>query len=723
MPVATDPERRTALAQFRLKLDGSAAPREVEAAVIAVTIDERPNLPAMFEIRLASPGMVWPDETHIKEGKEVEITAGPAADEVSLIVGKITTIEADLVESGPTVTVRGYDLSFALHRDVRSRSFLEQTDAEIVTAIASEAGLTAQTDTTDVVHAYAFQHAQTNWDFLQDRADRNGFELRVVGRDLVFRAFEAREAPIELEWAVNMKRFQPRLSVAEQVDEVQVRGWDVATKDAIVGRATTGRGAPELAQHRPGGEVAQEVWGRAVRVIADVPVASQAEADHLAQTTLDDISQGFVTAQGECAGNPKLRVGAAVKISGVGTRFEGTYHVTGVTHRFTKTAGHQSSFACSSRRPGTIGALLAPAAHRPVAPGVMTGVVTNNDDPDKLARVKVKLPWLFDNDESHWARLVAPEAGPGRGFLNVPEVNDEVLVAFEHGDPTRPFVLGSLWNGKDAPPAGTKAAVENGSVNQRVWKSRSGHLLEFDDSAGDEAINIIDKTGNNHIKIVSQGNRLEIRMRGNIRIAAGGKMNLTAQDDVMIESKTGTVTMKGVDVVVEAAKTGSVQTGTSLRMDNGTEFIHTVGTTAAVAAANAISLETGGTLDIIGTGDASVELGGNMTLAVTGNSSETVGGTREMDVGGSCQLSSGDNFQIDTAAILAARSGGDTKILSATAVEITGMGPVQVSGASLSLDGKALVGVNGTLVSVKGTTTSIEGDALVKVSGAMVMLN
>src|SRR5437868_3604561 len=86
--------------------------------------------------------------------------------------------------------------------------------------------------------------------------------------------------------------------------------------------------------------------------------------------------------------------------------------------------------------------------------GVVVGVVTNNQgDPDGLGRVKVKFPWLSNEEESFWARVAAPMAGKERGFYFLPEVEDEVLVAFEQGDVRFPYVVGSLWNGKDAPPA------------------------------------------------------------------------------------------------------------------------------------------------------------------------------------------------------------------------------------------------------------------------------
>jgi uncharacterized protein involved in type VI secretion and phage assembly len=192
--------------------------------------------------------------------------------------------------------------------------------------------------------------------------------------------------------------------------------------------------------------------------------------------------------------------------------------------------------------------------------GVVVGVVTNNKDPDKMGRVKVKLPWLSDSEESDWARVASPMAGKSRGAFYLPEVDDEVLVAFEHGDARVPYVLGALWNGKDSPP------VDNadGKNDKRVFYSRAGHKLVFDDNAqqgqvliktkagnqvllddasGGEKITIQDKTGN---KIVLDSSAITIEAQmslsikaTNIELKANGQM--TVDGGSMLTLKGGMV--------------------------------------------------------------------------------------------------------------------------------------------------------------------------------------
>ena len=125
--------------------------------------------------------------------------------------------------------------------------------------------------------------------------------------------------------------------------------------------------------------------------------------------------------------------------------------------------------------------------------GAVVGVVTSLDDPDGLGRVKVAYPWLQDDIESPWARMVSFMAGNDRGAVFRPEIEDEVLVVFEHGDMRRPYVIGALWNGSDAIPEERGADADN---NIRLIKSRSGHTIIFDDSDGEEVITINDIHGN-----------------------------------------------------------------------------------------------------------------------------------------------------------------------------------------------------------------------------------
>jgi uncharacterized protein involved in type VI secretion and phage assembly len=201
---------------------------------------------------------------------------------------------------------------------------------------------------------------------------------------------------------------------------------------------------------------------------------------------------------------------------------------------------------------GTLASLLfSPDDTGPRLFGVGVGIVTNNNDPKGLGRVKVKCPWMADHHESFWARVVTPMAGKGRGLYLLPEVDDEVLLAFEHGVPRFAYVLGSLWNGKDTPPESNK----NGKNDHRTLKSRSGHVIRLDDTDGDERIEILDKSGKNRIVIRTAKNELTIEAGSGIAVTArGGALELSGASVQITANGSLSIKANGTIEVVAAGQ-------------------------------------------------------------------------------------------------------------------------------------------------------------------------
>lgn len=187
--------------------------------------------------------------------------------------------------------------------------------------------------------------------------------------------------------------------------------------------------------------------------------------------------------------------------------------------------------------------------------GVVVGIVTNNEDPEDQGRVKVKFPWLSDEDESHWARVVTPMAGNERGIYFLPEVEDEVLVAFLHGDIRFPYIVGALWNGKDLPPENNS----DGKNNIRVIKSRSGHVITLNDEAGKERIEIIDKSEKNSIIFDTENNTITITTDKDIILSASkGTIKLEAQK-IEMNSSAETKIEAGAGMEVKASTTMNIE--------------------------------------------------------------------------------------------------------------------------------------------------------------------
>jgi uncharacterized protein involved in type VI secretion and phage assembly len=163
--------------------------------------------------------------------------------------------------------------------------------------------------------------------------------------------------------------------------------------------------------------------------------------------------------------------------------------------------------------------------------GVAIAVVTQNRDDDGLCRVKVRYPWYEKPRESYWARLATPMAGGARGLVMIPEVGDEVLVAFEREDLRFPYILGALWNGQDKPPV----ANDDGRNDKRKLVSRKNHYLLFDDGS-QGVVELAHEKGrkvtfdDNGIVVQDEnGNLVQIdSSSGTMTLQANGQLNITA---------------------------------------------------------------------------------------------------------------------------------------------------------------------------------------------------
>ncbi len=181
--------------------------------------------------------------------------------------------------------------------------------------------------------------------------------------------------------------------------------------------------------------------------------------------------------------------------------------------------------------------------------GVVIGIVTNNEDPEGIGRVKVNFPWLSPEDESNWARVATPMAGNDRGIYFLPEIDDEVLIMFEHGDMRFPYIIGSLWNGQDSPPANNS----DGNNNIRVIKSRNGHVIRLIDEDGAEKIEIIDKSEANSIVFDTSENTITI----------------TSDKDIVLNASQGTIKLDAQKVEINSSAETKLESGSGLKVEAG----------------------------------------------------------------------------------------------------------------------------------------------------------
>jgi len=560
-----------------IKIDEVEQTEKLKSDLVEVVVDTALSLPGAFSLLVTNADLAH--DAAFDVGKKVEIRFLPATPGMGnppppLISGIITAIEP-VFSSDYTalLRVRGYEKCIKLSQGKKIRTYREMTDSGIASKIIGENGLSLEMGSTPVRHPHVIQFNQTDWDFLMIRARQLGFVVCVDGEKLKINKPPTGGPDVELKWPDDILRFEPRLSFLGQVANVTVSGWDGKQKQAIsstVSKADPGpyRNIPD--NSRTGAStVSSSVSSKVGETVVDQPLVSMEEAKTMAQAILDRTESGFITAEGESYGNPALKAGRRVKISGVGKKFAGTYLVTQARHEYH--SGHYTTcFSINGASPETILSLVSrDTEEENRINGVVTAVVTNSQDPDKAGRVKVKYPWLKDVSgtevESDWARVAIIGGGKDRGIGFLPEVDDEVLVAFANGDINAPHIVGALWNSKDTAPTGM---ITSGKTVQRVVRSRSGHVIILDDTDGSENITIKDKTGKNSIVINSKDNSMTIQSEGDLTLQAKGKLVLKSNQDASLVSSQGKTEIKGsTELALSSAVKASLAGAAGAKLD------------------------------------------------------------------------------------------------------------------------------------------------------------
>jgi phage protein D len=547
--------------KFQIKIDGAPLPPEVESLLVAVLVEDNLALPDVFCLTFRDQLRAVLSTAKVKIGSVVAIAvvseAAPGGE--PLLTGEVTAVETEYDGGGTFTAVRGFDHSHRLFRGRTTATYQNATYSDIVQTVAKRAGLATGTiDPTSPPHPHVSQANVADWQFLQSLAREIGYEVAVVDGKLDFRrptesstgpgkgSYDSAD-PLQLVYGSNLLKLHATVTAAEQVKEVQVRGWDVTQKRAVVGTAPGKTTSAELSVAPA--DLAGK-FAAANYVGVDVPYGTQAEVDTAAKALAEDIAAAFAELDGTARGNPKLRAGKAVSLSLVGAPFDGKYRLTCTRHIYDPHDGYTTAFVASGRQERTLLGLTGggngSGSTRPY-PGVVIAVVTDVNDPDGLGRVKLKFPWLSDSYETDWARTVQAGAGAQRGTVILPEVNDEVLVAFEQGDPGTPFVIGGLYNGVDRPPLGERLIDgSTGAVKRRGFVSKKGGMIVFFDDDADEGIALL--TGDRKYRIALN------KTKTTIHIASDGKVEIEGAQDVTIKAGTNLKLQAGASLELKGAK-------------------------------------------------------------------------------------------------------------------------------------------------------------------------
>ena len=548
-----------------IEIDGSPLDASVEPLIEEVVVDNHVLLPDTFQIVLHDLALDVLDKAHLKIGSKVEIkgTALGSQQPESLVTGEVTSLGGEYHAGGSRLIVRGYDLSHRLHRGRQSATFLNQKDSDIARSVASAASLDLGTiDESGEVHDWVSQANLSDWDFLKARANQIGFEVTVSDGKFHFRKPpDASDAPgdgdydsadpLQLVFGQDLLQFRPRVTSAEQVSSVEMRGWDRDAKKAVVATADAKTSSAVLTD-APSDLAA--LFGSRTYSVVTWPQTTQAGAERGAAAVADTIASAFAEADGSARGNPKLKAGVAVSVAAVAGAFAGQYTLSQTRHIFDDD-GYRTDFQVSGRAQRSLLGLAggsapsaSPSGGSAIA-GLAIALVTDNDDPSEQSRVKLRFPWLSDSFESDWAPVSQLGAGPDSGAVFLPEIGDEVLVGFGFGDMRQPYVIGGLHNGVDKPKLGDDL-LDNGAVKRRGIVSRKGHKLVFLDAADKSGIALISSDGKIRIGLKETDGELHIVCDGKVVIESTGDMELSAQGSLALSGDSGVTIKSSANVEV-----------------------------------------------------------------------------------------------------------------------------------------------------------------------------
>jgi len=579
------PARTLLVTAPSIKVNGADTPATDDAAIVDLTVSSTNGMPSQLTIRFTDNDFTLLDGPRYVVGAAIAVSFPDAKGTMTKVFdGEVVSVGVDQRADqfdGCELTVTALDASHRLSKATTVRTFQKQSYADVVSTIAREAGLRATVDSTPIKFDYLIQ-TTTNYAFLNEIAFRTGFEWRIVDGALVFKK-RTRTAPKKVSYGEDVRRIRARFTAASEATKVTVRSWDPLTKRVVVGEETIANarsagangGTSDLGD---GGRTKAKAFAGALGSSTLIATSSD-EAKEIASALGSRVATADLDVRCECLGNPTITAGSTVQIDNAGTKLSGTYYVTSVDHHFGRGGDMTTTFSTGSQDSASIVDLLGGGAEH-VGPfgklGLTIGIVTNNKDPDGVGRVRVKFPALSDQEESWWARVVTPGAGSSAGLMFMPQIDDEVLVGFEHGDMRRAFVLGGVWGAKAKPPTAAETFLAQNKVVHWGLRTMNGTTLGI--RSGDKPedkhykVALPDGTtqymGSDKTEIVAMNKSIELRSgQASILITDKGDIQIKG-GNIKLEATQG-ITIDGLTIAGKAKTSFKAEGATSLDLKGG----------------------------------------------------------------------------------------------------------------------------------------------------------
>ncbi|MCB0967702.1 MAG: hypothetical protein KDB37_12775 [Ilumatobacter sp.] len=547
---------------YDIKIDGGILSDADLINLRRVTVERSWSAADRAVLEFRSPDFEFPGG--VDDPLTVQLVIGGRPQTPLLFAGTIVGVGLRVVNGEGVVVVEALDDRHKLARKIEPKTYEKVKLDDVVSQIASANGMTAESS----LGATVFEHfivADSHFAVLQHIARRTGTVWNLVDKKLVFTAPDTSQGhDVDVTLGENVIDIDLRLAPVEIAADIAVNGWDQAQGQAIVGKATTKQIQSMGKTVRSPSGVKATAWGGGAIDAED--------ASKMAKAIDRRLRIGDVIGQITVVADHRLQPGKLVKLDGVGDTFAGKYIISDVTHRL----GDLDGSATTEFRIGppdmSLDQLLGDddriGGRAPE--GVTIGIVTESKDPDNLGRVRVKLPLLSDQLQTGWIRTASVGSGTDRGIVFVPEVNDEVLVAFEHGELNRPYVIGALWN---KPGSAFQGAANDNKTDERRLVSRLGSAIRFvDKDSGDATSGISIEMDGAKTKIFMGYKQVTIETQGRPLEIKNGKASIKMEnDDITITANNITIDAKQkldvkstMDTTIKAGQNATIEASVQL---------------------------------------------------------------------------------------------------------------------------------------------------------------
>jgi len=500
----------------------------------------------LLQVRLREVGKVSADEDFGDPkkytsflGKSLSLTikiSEIGIDEELGFIGIVTRVNLENSIDGLNVyTIVAHSPTIVMDGARHNAFYFEQSAGDIIGSILKKHPITlGRTDATRGQLRFSVQYRETDYAYVMRLAGGSGLFAFYDGRE--FRAVKASSADVvDLIWRETLGVFDVGLGtapseysgVAYNYEQKKTYAKDTKSLPSQTALSEISRTAPEASKEIYG----DSGFSGAPRVVADTQ-----SLDEILQRERSRAVDRMITCSGQSL-VPSVAPGHCVRVKGM-NKLDGVYWINSVRHVVDESGKYSNSFK------GTPLDTAFPQykSRRATVTNLQTAVVVDNNDPEKLGRVKVKFPWN-DADESPWVRMVTSHAGSERGIVFIPEVGDEVLVGYEFGSPDYPIILGALYNKEESPPGDTGG--ENNDIKLII--TRGGNKIYLSDKDGDEEIQVAMKDNQNTIVMKASGPSLSIESQGDISI-------------------------KGKNITIESQQEFKIKGGTNLNVESGANY-------------------------------------------------------------------------------------------------------------------------------------------------------